>query len=456
MQAQKASSQISQKFLEGFEFFNPCSNYDFFPQRLWRILPSASYLIYKVIFFIRPAYREQFTPYLKVLEVFRKVASREEKKISFSFEEIQIASCFFKQAMNNPSFLEILRACADKKQYKELLKIQSLFNKVDEKKVEEKLDKIELFISHGSEEELIPLSTQELGILQFAKERSLFLKTLQEHGVEGIDSLTSFWSESAKLREHRALQLMKERTTALLKQGPLGFVLSRQKVNEFTHNLNCDALRFLGWGALANYLFTGNPCHVGLILPKEEEQFFSHVTSEGSHEITLKQFDILYPFCFLFRFSIKPLLASSIASQHADLLQEFFSKRLLEEAFIKKEVQLEGALAGIQAGIFGRFTPFWDARTVETVQAREFCTGLTAKTVHRAFLKTLPCLESLGYTKDEIQCPFGKNQHMGRLTVLTFLRHFYEKGMIELVEDPFLTRCIEPGPLKDYMDVCFK
>lgn len=371
-------------------------------------------------------------------------------------EEKKWMISFFKRAQEDFSFLEILRASADPKQYRKILKVQSLFNRVDEKKLQEKLDKIDSFLSGSSNEGFIPLSTQELGIIQFSKERVEFLKTLEELGIEGLSSLRLFWEKAVILQDHPAILCMKKRTIDLLEQGPLGFVLSRQKINEFMLNQREDALSFLSWGSFANYLFTGNPCHVGFLLSNERDSFFSHINSEGFHSIVPMDFTILYPFCLPFRFKITPLIPIDASVDQKKEIELVFSKILKEEAFIKREVQLEGPLAGIQAGLLGRSTPFKDFQEIENIQAREFCTGLTSKTVYQAFLKTLPFLESLGYSKDQIKKPFEKNQHVGRMTILTFLRHFQEKGMLEFIEDPLLKKCIEPCFLKDYIDFWFK
>jgi hypothetical protein len=333
--------------------------------------------------------------------------------------------------------------------------LQGLLNIGDEKALQARLDQMHQVLQRMDQgesidisKEVIPLTLDEIGMIQYAGLRKEVLTFLQQEKIEGVDLLVSFWTKVAELENHPTILLLKERSKALLEGRCVGLAVKRESLYRSIYNLKEDGLRYMTMNRTAQYLFTGEPCHVGFIFSKEREQFFSHMGFARKHEVALNPTAILHPCYFLFDFNIKPLLSKQVAEEHGKELQKFFSQTLQEIASVQLPIEIGSSMDGVEAFCLGVKTPFRRQEERHMMQPREYCTGISAKTLHQVYLKTMEKMRELGYEKKEIAPLFNESDHIGRFTISAFLQFFKQKGMIDLLEDPILAACIASDPLR--------
>ena len=283
-------------------------------------------------------------------------------------------------------------------------------------------------------------------MIQFAEARNKLFINLQKAQVEGITSIASFWKTIEELRNHSVILDLENRLKALMGHRCVGFALIRENIYRTMLNLREDSLRYILGSSFLPHVFAGDPFHMGFILSKEEKLFLSHMNTASRHEVTLNKRNIFYPSCFIFNFSIHSLLSKRVTVEHAHHLQAFFLDALKEMAGKEQPITLEPLLVKIQSFCLGMRTPFWDRNKVTTLQSKELCSGVTAKTVYQAYLKTAQKMQEMGYDKEEIAPLFKERDHLGRLTVSACLQHFKQKGVIEPLEDPVITAFIAADP----------
>lgn len=446
----KRTLKIQQKVLGTFKKFNLSKPIDGICQRVWKVLPTVSFLFYTVIALIFPVFKTNLTEPFHVVNLLKKIKDF-PGEMQFNAKELEIVMCFFKKAQSNPFFLQSLCAFAKKDEYDFLVFLQGILNTIEINFLQNKLKEIENGIT-------IPLTVEEIGMIELSEDRYCFLEKLHKQNIKEIDDLFIFWSQMVDLQNHPVICALREKTLALFGEECFGFITSYEDERRVKLNLKEESLRSVPFSSRIYYLLVGNINHAGFVFAKEKQLFISDVVLYhplGFVDMVKPQkMKILYPHFYLYRFTIKPLLSSEVKSEHADLLQKFFSQKLKERISSPQNVKWDW-LVGLSAFVLGIRTPFWDAKKVIQLQSKEICTGFTAKNVYQAFLKTKNKLQELGYSQDKIQSPFLPHEHMGRLLVADFIKHFRKKGMIEFVEDPFLKACIEPGFLQAELDALF-
>ncbi len=444
----KKTQKVQKKALSTIRAFSLSKPVDGICQRVWKVLPSIRYAIHKVIAFLFPFYWRYSAEVVQSLNLLMKLRVFSEE-VYFTPKEVAIVSHFFKEIKKNPSSLHTLRALASKDQYSLLEFIQGILSTSEVAEIKNKLEDIQLNKSN-------PLTVDEIGMIELSFDRQKFLGCLKKQNVEGIDSILSFWTQMVELKEHPVMAIFRERTLSLFSEGCLGFLSSYEDDKKVRLNLKEDSLCFIDICSRLYYLLVGNSCHVGFVFVKEGRLFTSDITPLYlKHRIRPHSIGILYPSEYLYRFKINPLLSSQVTPFHAKFLQSFFSQKLTESISIEQNVSW-GFLEGVSSFISGRKTPFWDRKKIENLQSKEICTGFSAKMVYQAFLKTREKVQELGYGVDQITYPFLAHENIGRMLVADFIKYFKKKGLIELVEDPFLTACIEPGFLKEELNLLFK
>jgi hypothetical protein len=425
-----------------------------FLHRAWKVLPPASYLMHRLLSFFFPFYRIRFSSDLRALDLIQESLEGGRSK-PFSLQEKEKIASFLAKTLQKSDHLQGVRAVANHLQVKTLEKILALSNSLDESYLSEKLDRALLFLEDPTTP-ITALTARELGVLHFALKRLEQVQLLQSLGAEGLESLETFWKKMVELGNHPIVQELKRRSQELLKEPCLAFALSREDSGKFLLNLEEEYFQFLGWVPSLVYLFIGNPVHVGFLYSEKEESFFSHITRRGVHDIVPNRNDILYPAMYLFRWDIRPLLDDCVTQEDAVHLQHLFLQTLQRLASHPLEgLKVEGVFAAVQTFFLGLKTPFWDRSSIGTIQPKEFCTGVTAKTVHQAVLKMIPHLEALGYCKESIRLPFKESDHIGRMSIVDFLEYFAKSGMMFPAEDPLVKALVQPGCLESYMPSSF-
>lgn len=405
-------------------------------QRVWKVLPYISNMIYKVVSYAFPFMSYYWIGYFQALDLLNDPRS-------FTEREKKLLSEFLLALNSNSELFPVLRAFANTNQYRMLLFLQGIFLGGDAKMVKSKLDNILLG-------KICPLTAEELGIIQYSSMRADFLRQLQQQNITGIDSSLAFWSEMEKIGQHPVIETFRKRTLALFSEGCLGFISSYEDDKRMEFNLREDSIRLMNLATIAYYLFVGNFCHVGFAFAKEGKVHISDISlhHRNRHAVRPSTIDILHPSHFLYRFTIKPLLSSKVSADHVEVLQKFFLDDLTQKVSIEQNLQLHGATAALQALFLGYKAPFWDQKTGLHLQKKEFCTGVTAKTLVQSLLATQGKLQELGYSADDLVSPFLPHEHIGRLMVSDLIGRLQKKGMIEPVVDPVLKVCIEPGYLE--------
>jgi hypothetical protein len=403
-------------------------------QRIWKVRPYISTLIYKAVAFIFPFVSYRWTGYFQALDLLNR-------RSPFTEDEKKLVSQFFLAIRSNPNFLSVLRAFANSKQHQMILFLQGILRRGNADILRQKLNNI-------LQGKISPLTVEELGLIQFSPKRVEFLSQLQDQKIEGIDSLLSFWTEVKAAGQHPVIETFRQRTRALFSDGCLGFITSYEDEKRIRSNLREDAMRSMNFATIWFYLFSSNFSHVGFTFLKNDRIYISDVTGYHKHLVRPSSVDILHPTHYLYRFKIKPLLSSQVSAKHAAFLQKFFSAELTKKIEIEQDVRLGGIVEGLQAALLGLKTPVKDQKSEVNFQRREFCTGMHAKSLIQALLITRNKLQDLGYSADAIKLPFLPHEHIGRMLVPQLIGRLYKQGVIEPVVDPLLKACIEPGFLE--------
>lgn len=419
-------------------------------QRFLKILPPFSYVVHRAHAFFFPFSKRYWAHSFYAIELLRKIHTSSQKS-PLSPQEISVIGEFFSKIQKHPSSLWALNAFSNAKEYALLVFIQGILRHGDGSHLEEKLDRM----LQGQLS--VHLTVEELGMIETSTVRMQFLQELQDQGVKDLQPILSFWSKMAELRFHPMIRLLKERTIAQFQDDCLGFVSSYEDDKKFRFNLKGDSLRFVSPSSMAYYLLVGNISHVGLAFVQEGKPYISDIVppdilstdfeQHQSHGVRPHETSILYPSLYLFRFSVRPLLASHVSAKDAYIVERVFARTLKGLASSPQKVRWD-FLTGLSAYLMGIKTPAWDREKAKKLQSKEICTGYTAKLVYQAFLKARDKLCELGYKKEDIDSPFLPHENMGRLLVSDFIKHFKKKKMIEWVEDPLLKACIEPGVLR--------
>jgi hypothetical protein len=402
-------------------------------QRVWKVLPYISTMVYRAIACIFPFVSYYWKGHFQALDLLQKRCLLKE-------HEKKLLSEFFLALKNTPKLFFILRAFASTEQYKTLLFLQGLLEKGDKSVLTQKID-------HISEGIIKPLTAEEIGMIEFSPMRVEFLDYLHNQNIEGIETLLLFWKEIQGLQKHPVIQMLKERTLNLFSEGCLGFVSSYEDDKRMEFNLKEDSMRLMSLATILYYLFVGNFCHVGFAFAKDKKVYISDISLHHKHKHIVRPslMDILSPSHYLYRFTIKPLLSSNVSFQHVRSLEKFFLETLTKKVSEERQIRLDGALAALQAVFLGRKTPFLDSKIGIDFQAKELCTGVTAKSLMQVLLDTKQKMQELGYRSEEITLPFLPHEHLGRMMVSDLIGRLQKRGMIQPVEDPVLKACIEPS-----------
>lgn len=403
-------------------------------QRIWKVLPYISTIIYKAISYVFPFTIHYWKESFQALDLL-------SKRRPFTPSEKTLLSQLFLTLKNHPNQLFVLRAFANSEQYRMLTFLQGILLQGNADVLKQKLDNM-------LQGKIFPLTVEELGLIQFSSMRADFLRQLQDQQIEGIDSLLAFWTQIEGIREHPVIETLRQRTLALFSEGCLGFITSYEDEKRIKSNLREDAMRSTNFATIWYYLLVSNFSHIGFTFVKDGRIHISDVTGYHKHLVRPSSIDILHPTHYLYRFKIKPLLSSQVSSEHAGLLQKMFMKELTKIVSVEQDTRLGGILEGIQTAFLGTRTPYWDHKTGIQFQEREFCTGMQAKSLAQVFIKIQDKLQELGYSPDCIKLPFLPHEHIGRLMVPYLIGRLYKQGVIEPVEDPLLKACIEPGFLE--------
>ncbi|MBX9922729.1 MAG: hypothetical protein K2Y01_01330 [Rhabdochlamydiaceae bacterium] len=403
-------------------------------QRIWKVLPYISTMIYKAVACVFPFVSYYWKGYFLALDLLIK-------RSPFTEDEKKLLSQFFIALNKNPEQLFVLRAFANSEQYRMLVFLQGIFLRGDAAALKEKLDNILLG-------KISPLTVEELGLIQFSPMRAGFLRELQEQKIEGVDSPLVFWEKMEEIRQHPVIETFRQRTLALFSEGCLGFITSYEDEKRIKSNLRKDAMRSMNFMTIWYYLLVSNFSHIGFSFVKDGRIYISDVTGYHKHLVRPSSVDILHPTHYLYRFKIKPLLSSQVSSEHASFLQKFFLAELTKKVAVEQDTRLGGIVEALQTAFLGSKTPFWDPKTGIGFQKREFCTAMQAKSLTQVFLQTQQKLQELGYTPQDLRLPFLPHEHIGRMMVPHLIGRLYQQGVIEPVEDPLLKACIEPGFLE--------
>jgi len=127
-------------FFAPLEFLNPASERaDTIFQRIWQALPPMSFMIHMVVFFLVPSYKDRFHSCFQAVDSVQRVLES-SVQVTLTAEEVKALSSFFSKVQCDPSLFDVLQAGATREQYKTLIWIRGLFNRVDVKALEGKLD----------------------------------------------------------------------------------------------------------------------------------------------------------------------------------------------------------------------------------------------------------------------------------------------------------------------------